>query len=256
MRILKNVAKRMLSLTLAIVMVVSLCPQLPIEVHAKDVTSGVPTGLKASWSDSNSSFTNATAKGGCNSTTTATLTFTNVSGGAATLSFKWTATINGSVTIDGGGAITTSPSGDQSFTKELSPGGTATVAIMGNSGEKTTTITIKEVSLKTTVTFGTAEGPGSYTITKSDNTTVTPGSSDTDSCGTTYTLVATMNDGAAFQGWYSGSTRVSENPNYTLKTYDSGNPVYNSVYPKFSYPESTITELDPMVPTDDETLST
>ena len=220
---MKNICKRGFSLALAFIMVFSMIPSAALEVHAasaEDVAGVVGLDANGDYTVNGGTITVTATKGtGCGAANqTSTLTLTNNSEGTATLAFTWIAKADaGNVTINGSEIADPTLNVTQTFRPvTLTKGQSVTISAYSQDGGSSTTIEISNIALTGTVAFGAADGPGSYTITKNDGTTVTPGTSVTDPCGTIYTLVATANGGATFQGWYSGSTQISTETTYQL----------------------------------------
>ena len=211
---MKQVLKRFLSLTLALLMTLMLLPTDILLTTAYAATSGTVTGLTDeniglsfegdaddAWSANGTSITgSATSTGGtCGDTAYAsTLTITNKKATTATLSFDYTIEQN-SGTIQVGG---TEVSSGGSFTKELAPNEAIKVYIKSGSTSAATKITLTNVALvsdvNATATFLPAEN-GTYTVNEK---LITEEYSNTQSSLNAYQVEATPADGYQFMGWY------------------------------------------------------
>ena len=219
--------KRVLSLALVLLMVISLLPTTTsFDANAAGTLSTI-TGLTASYTDASNSKGSASwsASGtGITGTTTgytqiigqavtSTLTLTNTSGGEATLKFSYTLTNGGRVS----GAIS-GTSGN--YENVLAAGASITITLKSPRGANTNTLSITGLSListsaaDVTTTFKPAAAGGSYTL---GGTAVTAATTKTEAAGTEYALAATPASGYVFFGWYdeiSGSY-VSYDAAYT-----------------------------------------
>ena len=205
--------KRVLSLFLALVMVLSI---LPVTVaSAATVNTGV-TGLSAestgaaSWSSSNGTINGsvaAKATTSCGSTSyssqNGTLTFTNSSGGLRMFSFDYSVGVNGgSITIDG-----TAVTAGGGFSKKLEAGETVAVVLTSNdSNDTATTISISNMKMteekNVTVTFK-APVNGSYTV---DGAAITVDTEKTIKTTDIVALAATPASNYKLFGWFNVTT--------------------------------------------------
>lgn len=214
----KNVLRRFLSMTLAILMVFTMVPAFSLPAYAASA-SGTLTGLtdtsigasytattdnvnNASWSVQSGTEilgTVAYESGTCSGyDRNTTLTLTNNKTETAVLSFAYTLTSSGIVQVDGT-AVTTG----STFSKELAAGGSVKIYLASKGEGTSAKITLSNITLlvdrTVTTTFNPAEN-GSYTV---DDKTITETYSNTQSSLTAYSVKATPNDGYKFVGWYS-----------------------------------------------------
>lgn len=221
---MKRIGRRLVSLLLTVVTVLTMLPAMTLPALA--ATSGTVTGLTDT--DIGLSFTGdagdvedpwtatATATGaqiighveaetdwsGEVYSEYSTLTITNNKSTKATLSFDYTVVLSGgTIQVDGTAVTADSPS---SFSKELEPGGNTTVYIFSGEGDgqyaKITMSNVKLVADATaTVTFQPAVN-GSYTV---DGIPITDVWTDERSSEKAYQVAATPADGYLFLGWYN-----------------------------------------------------
>ena len=150
-----NASKRFLSLLLALVMVLSLCPVMQAEASTEGTLSDttnieVTDEGEATWELSGSGITaSVTGSGGmCSSSKSGTLTIKNISEYPIQLSFGWSFNANGG-SVDVGGS--TSETGN--FTQELAQNSKVSIKITSASGNKTSVLTITNLKVHGTVTF-------------------------------------------------------------------------------------------------------
>jgi uncharacterized repeat protein (TIGR02543 family) len=213
---MKQVLKRFLSLTLALLMTLMLLPTDILSVTAYAATSAdTVSGLsdpdiglsftgKAEdpWEASGTTITGSTTStaGTCSNTNyETTLTITNKKATAATLFFDYAVAVNsGTVQVDG---TAISSDGSYTYSKELTAG--ESIKVYLKSGSTTATkITMTNVALVSDVTATTTFQPaenGSYTV---DGSAVTETYSSTQSSTQGYAVVATPASGYQFMGWY------------------------------------------------------
>lgn len=203
----KRVSKRFLSILLAVLMVVTLVPNVAL---AANVNTGV-TGLtadssgSATWTASGGTITGsvkAKKSSGCTGDSftaqNGTLTFTNSSGAVGLLSFDYTLTLSsGTVEVDG-----TAVNAGASFSKTLEAGETVAVKITSNAAdENATTVSISNLKLtaesNVDITFK-APTNGSYTV---DGAAITADTVKTVKTTGSVTLAATAASGYKFFGW-------------------------------------------------------
>ena len=232
----QSIAKRFLATLLALLLVVTLIPNVAL---AANVNTGV-TGLTAessdsgTWSASGGVITgtvNANKSSSCAGDTfsarTATLTFTNKSGSAALLSFDYSLTLSGgSATVDGTGVTA-----GTSFSKRLEADATVVVQIKSNgANEDYTSIEISSMQLTpeqtVNVKFKTAAN-GTYTV---DGEAVSAEFTKTMVNTADVALVAKPASGYQFLGWYNeaSGTYLTNAATATLKF-----PADATVEPKF-----------------------
>ena len=214
----KNVLRRFLSMTLAILMLLTLAPALTLPVYAASVggklTGLADTSIDATWTASTDdvSYANWTVQSGteilgiakyesgtCSgSDNNTTLILTNNKNEAATLSFTYTIGGNDKIQIAGKDV-----SGNDSWSKELAAGESVKIYIESQGEGTSGTITLSNISLlvnkDVTTTFKPAEN-GNYTV---GDKAVTEEYSNTQSSLTPYVVKASSNPGYKFVGWYS-----------------------------------------------------
>ena len=146
------------------------------------------------------------------------LTLTNNSGSAQTLSFDYEVTLNGGTVSIVNGDTSTSISGKSDYSVPLENGGSITIETKtSTSAANTTTVKLSSIKLENeniTVTFA-APVNGGYTVNDTENDTVigANGETMTKPSTTVYTLAATPSDNYVFDGWYVGTELVStDNP--------------------------------------------
>ena len=198
MKYMKNTSKRLLSLVLVFVMVLSLIPAMTQHAHAtaltglSDSTIGTNASNAGNWTVGTNSLSASITGKYTNllitkyyAAASETLTLTNNKSGEAMLSFKFSVSgkfaTGSTVTIDGTtySAATT----NAVFEKTLASGASITVKLNAarNSNINTISVSITELSLVSTSTETvdtTFEAPayGSYTVTYDGaSTTMTPG---------------------------------------------------------------------------------
>lgn len=231
----KRIGRRFVSLLLTFVTILTLLPAMTLPALAAATTGNLSfpdssIGLsfsgdkEVSWTVSGAQITGSAQSingEGCESSKVfpkgSTLTITNNKSTPATLSFDYTATVNGGTIQVDGAAVTASGT----FSKELAAGGTATVYIKSN-GQNTntaTTITMTNISLvadlTAAVTFRPAKN-GSYTV---DGNPFTEEYTNTQSAATPYKVKATPNKGYQFLGWYDVTNGRYINANDTATLY-------------------------------------
>ncbi len=203
---MKNkLTKRLLSVALAVLMIVTLLPANAVHVHAT-VTGTLDVdglGLSESGSTTTASGNMVTisVEGAKYWAKNGEVTLKNNKSDTATLTFDYEVTQSGEITIDG--ATATGPSG--SFSKELPAGQTITIRVKAaaktSAQLKLTNIQLFSNSTVTT-TFVPTES-GSYTV---DGVAVTAETSKTQLASESYQLVATPAAGYQFLGWYNVET--------------------------------------------------
>lgn len=211
----KRIGRRLVSLLLTFVTVLTMLPAMTLPALAK--TNGTVTGLAVENIDLSFSGTadNAWKAGGnqieghAQSTSkwlglsqenyTSTLTITNKKTTTATLSFDYTVALNsGIIQVNG---IEVSSGG--SLTKELAANESVKVYIKSGSTKAETKITM------TNVTLVSADTTAAVTFLPAENCSYTVGGKEiteeytiTQSAATAYQLVATPYEGYRFIGWY------------------------------------------------------
>ena len=208
---LKRIARRFLSLSLVMAMVLGFLPK--ITVSASAASSGEVTGLADAniglsysgdktdtWSAGGSTVTGSIqSSSGCGTTHyQSTLSITNRRSLEVQLSFDYELDLQGGTAQVDGTAVTA----DGSFSKALAAGETVKVYIKSNSTSAPTKITLKNVTLAADITAAATFIPaenGTYTV---DGKTVTEAYTNTQSALTPYRLEAAPAEGYQFKGWY------------------------------------------------------
>ena len=217
---MKQVLKRFLSLTLALLMTLMLLPTDILSVTAYAATSAdTVSGLsdpdiglsftgKAEdpWEASGTTITGSTTStaGTCSNTNYETaLTITNKKATAATLFFDY-AIVQSSGTIQVAGNAVTA---NGTYSGELASGEAIKVYLKSGSPNTATVITLTNIALvanvDATATFLPTEN-GSYTV---NGTAVTEETSYAQNSLTAYKVVATPASGYQFKGWYNVTTQ-------------------------------------------------
>ena len=228
----KRIGRRFVSLLLTFVTILTMLPAMTLPALA--ATNGTRSfladpniGLRFNgdaeepWTVNGTTITGSaqSSKGDCSDTHyNSTLTITNKKTIPATLSFDYAVTVSGgTIQVDGKGVTA-----DGTFSRELAPGGTATVSIQSNSTSAATKITMSNVNLvadlTATVTFQPAKN-GSYSV---DGRTIIETYENTQSAANPYRVVATPNEGYQFLGWYdvTNGRYINANAEEALK-FDS-----------------------------------
>ena len=221
---MRNGIKRLLSMTLALVMIISMVPGFATQAHAAGALSGLTvSGLGVSYTDASDSKGAAVWSASGTSITgkatgykkffslsiTTKLTLTNNLTSEATLKFSYTLT--------GGGSV--SGISDGSYEGKLAAGDSITITLTSPSGDNTNLLSITGLSLipvgagDVTTTFELAAAGGSYTV---GGTAVTAKTEKKAAAGTSYALVASPASGYVFFGWYNGSAYISYDASMTL----------------------------------------
>ena len=263
---MKKTLKQLLSLALALLMVLSLLPNVTITAYAD--TSGTVTGLTdtniglsySGTADNAWTASGTTITGQAKSTLRlsvfktdkhSSLVIKNNRSTTATLSFDYTV---GSGTFQVGGTTVTTGG---SYSKELAAGESIKVYIKSNSTTVASVITLTNVALVADVTATTTFLPaenGSYTV---DGTAITAETSKTQSSLTAYQLAATPNNGYQFMGWYNVTTgkyvattastplKVEENCTITAKfvpntvaVFETGNQAFDDLGAAIAYAQA------------------
>ena len=179
-------------------------------------------------------YTSETSGGGCgggSSTTyyyytsaSSTLTLTNNSGEEAILSFDYTATSAGTLTIDGAARTA-----GGSFSKTLGSGETVAVVLTTPSSAASTSsesagsyaasttlsgISLTPVNTTAAVTLSPVSAGGSYTA-QAASTSLTVGETYEYPVTTSYTFTAAASVNYQFDGWYVNGEKVSDTVSYT-----------------------------------------
>ena len=259
---MKEIAKRGLSLLLSVVMALSMMPVLDLHQHAHAATL---TGLDSSLSDLTLTYTDATNSGTLswapsgtsitgsikNNTTyksgwstyyygsDSTLTIKYTGDGAATLAFKYSASVSkgstagwrGDVFIAGtrvaGEEVGVQSVSDQSFTTTVYKNDTITIKIVcdainsiystrPNSNVTLSGITLTPIVDNPDVTYQYDSSLGSVTL---NGATVTSGTTGEMSGESAAALVAIPNSGVTFIGWTDGTGAIlSASTSYSLAT--------------------------------------
>lgn len=214
---MKRIGRRLLSLLLTVVTVLTLLPAMTLPALA--VTNGSVTGLDVdgiglsfsgkvdnAWTASGIQIVGSATSGknwwGGREDYNSTLTITNNKGTPAKLFFDYTTVLSeGTIQVNG-----TDAKAVDSFSKKLPVGGNIEVSIQSGSTSAATRITMTNVRLVSeadaTVTFQRAEN-GSYTV---NGKKITEAYTNTQSSTKDYQVVATPADGYRFKGWYNVDT--------------------------------------------------
>lgn len=214
---MKRIGRRLLSLLLTVVTVLTLLPAMTLPALA--VTNGSVTGLDVdgiglsfsgkvdnAWTASGIQIVGSATSGknwwGGREDYNSTLTITNNKGTPAKLFFDYTTVLSeGTIQVND-----TDAKAVDSFSKELPIGGNIKVSIQSGSTSAATRITMTNVRLVSeadaTVTFQRAEN-GSYTV---NGKKITEAYTNTQSSTKDYQVVATPADGYRFKGWYNVDT--------------------------------------------------
>ena len=217
----KNFGKRLITILLAVMLVVSLLPLNVFAATTVEVLDGrvSVTDTQNTVKVSEGTVT-ATAKGNLLSSKTNTLTITNKTDSSATLSFDYSVYNSSSFQINGATAAT---SGTYSIL--LAAGdGSVKVEATSNSGwgDMTVTVTLSNFSLTTaaassnvTVKYDSTLGSVTAGGNAVSNGEVIEGVALTDGIA----LVATANSGTTFHGWIdtADNSIISTDKSYTLK---------------------------------------
>lgn len=207
----KRIGRRLLSLLLTVVTVLTLLPAMTLPARAATLSGLDDKSIGLSFEGDKDATWTADGKLVSGSVKSykflfsqydyhSTLTITNTKNTKATLSFNYTAVLNnGTIRVD---SEPVRRDGKDSFYKELAAGGTITVYIESGS-TSATNITMTDISLVAdatpTVTFLPAVN-GSYTV---DGKSFTKEFSKTQSSMTPYQVEATPAEGYEFLGWYN-----------------------------------------------------
>ena len=214
---IKGAIKRMGSMLLALLLVLSMVPLSAMPVQAASSLSladpdiGVSCNNDGTWASlsGNSIKGSVTGKdgGACSSDSSSStkLTITNQKDTSATLSFDYKFELNsGSAVIDG--ATCTSAG---TFSKQLNPNESISIQLTSAKGKKTTSITIENIFLYAPgtykVVFSPAEG-GSYTV--DGEAVLETGLEKENESSYAYALVATAASNYKFLGWKDENNTV------------------------------------------------
>ena len=238
---MKQIAKRAMSFLLSFVMVLGMLPVMDQHHHAHAADTLTDTKIGVTFTDNSGAL--GTFEGSASGTTiTATaeaqsqvfgansgdgkITITNNRSFAIVLEFHYAITGDGSGKATGAISGSVGASGDYSAT--IAAGSSISISFGSGSASKndTVVVTLTNVVAKGKITFGAADGNGSYTVNGA-----TPPASSTDNCGTTYTLDATPGDGYALVGWFVGD---STTPVSTSDPFTYTNDGSCTIYPKFA----------------------
>lgn len=208
----KRIGRRLLSLLLTVVTVITLLPAmtLPALAAANGPVIGLTDetiGLSFDGDKENTWSAIGTTVGGRITGKSAailgtryqsTLTITNMRATTAKLSFKYTVEPNGgTIKVNG-----TKVKNNGTFSEDLSANGRIQISIQSSRESKATKITMTDVTLVSdttaTVTFQPAEN-GSYTV---DGQNITGAHTNKQSAMIPYQVVATPDEGYQFMGWY------------------------------------------------------
>ncbi len=207
MQSIKNIAKRFLSLSLALMLIMVMLPSMTFTVLADEVTGLSDSGILLEKDNDNivvtASGNTVTASvagdGTCNRSKTGTLTIKNGKTAEAVLKFDYAITLNGGMVSVDGTAISSDMTG--SYEKTLQSDESLTISIQSPASGDSSTVSITNISMladvDANVTFLPAEN-GSYTVDGAevtDETTLIKNSSET------FALAATPASGFKFLGW-------------------------------------------------------
>ncbi len=210
---IKGAIKRMGSMLLALLLVLSMVPLSAMPVSAAEISglADLEIGLRNSgdgiWNATGTTIIGSVTGSGstCSSSSEDTLTITNQKDTSATLSFDYKFELNdGSVVIDG-----VSYTNAGTFSKDLNPNESISIQLTSAEGENTTTITIENIFLYGSgtykVVFSPAEG-GSYTV---DGEAVPETRLEKENESShAYALVATAASNYKFLGWKDENNTV------------------------------------------------
>ncbi len=210
---IKDILKRFLALSLAMLMIMSCVPASVLTAQAAEISGLTVSNLKVQNTDGHTwtasgdtlsgSVTGTAAQGGCgsDSANSATLELTNT-GPDAVLSFNYEFSNGGSL----GGAISGT---NGKYSQNISAGASIEITITSPKGYNTCTLSLTGISLVPAgqmldVTFMPAVG-GSYTVTDASGTVkpITENTVLSQDATKKYTLTATASEGYTFLGWYS-----------------------------------------------------
>lgn len=234
----KKTMKRFITLTLAMMMVMSLVPQSAF------AASGQLDGLYDSsinlnysdgdWKAMGTTITGSVtgkAKTSCESakSSSSVLTIKNNRSTPALIAFSYTVIRNGG-TVQVDGETATADNKEIKFQKELAVGGTVTINLESDVGNKTTYIQIDKITLtadiETVSIFEPAEN-GSYTV---DDVKITESKQLTKNAKEGYNVSAVPSSGCKFKGWYSITDKkylsTDAMTNLKLETSQSIKPVF------------------------------
>ena len=257
---IKGAIKRMGSMLLALLLVLSMVPLSAMPVQAASSLSladqdiGVSCNDDGTWASlsGNSIKGSVTGKdgGACSSDSSSStkLTITNKKDTSATLSFDYKFELNsGSAVIDG--ATCTSAG---TFSKQLNPNESISIQLTSAKGATTTSITIENIFLYASgtykVVFSPAEG-GSYTV---DGEAVSEkGLEKENESSYAYALVATAASNYRFLGWKDKNNTVLSTDASTTIHFDEDTTVTPWFVPEdtavFSVDGSYYTDLNEAV---------
>ncbi len=255
----KGAIKRMGSMLLVLLLVLSMVPLSAMPAQAASLLSLADADIGVSWDGNgtwaalsgNSIKGSVTGKdGGCSggSASTTELTITNQKDTSAKLSFDYKFELNsGSAVIDG--ATCTSAG---TFSKQLNPNESISIQLTSAKGKKTTSITIENIFLYASgtykVVFSSAEG-GTYTV---DGEAVSEkGLEKENESSYAYALVATAASNYRFLGWKDKNNTVLSTDASTTIHFDEDTTVTPWFVPEdtavFSVDGSYYTDLNEAV---------
>lgn len=181
---------------------------------------------KGDWSTAGNEITGsiaASSSSGCSGTSysaqTANLTLSNGKGEEAKLSFTYSFTANsGSLTVDGGTAITSNVS-NQSFSKTLAANATVVISVKSNSSNtNASTVVLSGLSLvvekNVKGTFYNGDH-GTYTV---NGTTATNGYEVSQLSTQAFTVVATAASGYQFYAWHINTSNTNLDDPSTIES--------------------------------------
>ena len=264
---IKGAIKRMGSMLLALLLVLSMVPLSAMPVSAAEISglADLEIGLRNSgdgiWNATGTtiigSVTGSGSGSACSSSSEDTLTITNQKDMSATLSFDYKFELNdGSVAIDG---ISYTNAG--TFSKQLNPNESISIQLTSAKGKKTTSITIENIFLYASgtykVVFSSAEG-GSYTV--DEEAVPKTGLKKENESSHAYALVATAASNYKFLGWKDENNTVLSTDASTTIHFDENTTVTPWFVPEdtavFSVDESYYVDLNEAVEKAQESATT
>ena len=206
MQSIKNIAKRFLSLSLSLIMLLVLIPSMTFNALADEVTGLSDTSIVLSTdgdavctATGNSLTVSVTGDGQCSRSKTGTLTIKNGKGMEAVLKFDYALTLNGGMVSVDGTAISTDISG--AFEKTLAAEEAVNISIQSPANGNASTVDLTNITLLADVDANVTFIPGdngTYTV---DGTAVTASTTITKNSSDTFKLAATPASGYKFLGW-------------------------------------------------------
>lgn len=257
---IKGAIKRMGSMLLALLLVLSMVPLSAMPVQAASSLSLADLDIGVSWNDDGTwaSLSGNSIKGsvtgkdggtcGSDSASSTKLIITNQKDTSATLSFDYKLQLNdGSVVIDGANCTSAG-----TFSKKLASNKSISIQLTSAEGEKKTEITIENIFLYASGTyevfFSPAEG-GTYTV--DEEAVPKTGLKKENESSHAYALVATAASNYKFLGWKDENNTVLSTDASTTIHFDENTTVTPWFVPEdtavFSVDESYYVDLNEAV---------